>query len=434
MNGPGGLVAGVAAGSPAARAGIERGDRIVTADGEPLRDLIDWRWFASGPSVTVTAVHGGNRLDCTLSRDEGEWGVTFERLVFDGVRGCRNDCEFCFVSQLPAGLRESLYVRDDDFRLSFLSGNFITLTNVTPDDVARITEQRLSPLYVSLHAVRPDVRRRLLRCAGDDQALERLAQLLSAGISVHVQIVLVPGVNDGEILEETLDWLEGREGVLSVGIVPLGFTAHQDRYDATYDQGGAARVLDAIAARVSVRIAGGGEPWLHAADEFYLTAGRPFPGADEYDGYPQYENGIGLARAFMDEWEAAPQASAGVPKDVVLCTGTLFAPVLRSACADRWGDVAPRVLMVENGYFGGGVSVAGLLTGDDLIRTIGTDVDDESPGVHRYLIPDVILNDDELTLDGLDAGEMLSACDGAAAFVPSTASGLLDRLSRMEGV
>jgi putative radical SAM enzyme (TIGR03279 family) len=407
-------------------AGVRSGDRILAADGEPLRDLIDWRWHASGPVVTVEFERAGVVREATLRRDRGSWGVEFADVVFDGIRTCRNACEFCFVSQLPPGLRPSLYVRDDDFRLSFLSGNFITLTNLTDDDVDRIVEQRLSPLYVSLHAVRPDVRSRLIACRGEDLAVQRASSLLAAGIRLHVQIVLVPGTNDGDVLDETLSWLVGRGGVESVGIVPLGFTAHQESYAESFGVERSRAVLQQVCSMQPTRSERG--RWIQLADEFYLAAGEPIPDDDAYGDYPQLENGIGLTRLFSDGWDACEvdRSASSAGAAIVLCTGELFAPVL--ACLlDRRALECVSVLPVPNVFFGGGVNVTGLLTGQDLARTISEDVSNR--GDARYLVPDCILNEDGLTLDGLAADDLSADSAADVQIVPAGPVALARALS-----
>ncbi|MDP2400358.1 MAG: DUF512 domain-containing protein, partial [Actinomycetota bacterium] len=299
----GGLVAAVADGSPASRAGVRPGDRIVAADGAPLADIIDWQWYAADAEVAISiADTTGSVRDALLVRAADEpWGIEWSATLFDGVRTCRNSCAFCFMMQLPKGLRPALYLRDDDFRLSFLHGNFVTLTNLAEADVARMSEQHLSPLYVSLHAVDPDVRARLI-CAREDRALERFDELLDAGIDLHVQIVLVPGVNDGERLDETLTWLAEREGVVSVGVVPLGYTRHQEIFASSYThQLAAATVIEQVQRWQFAMRERDGVTWVHLADEFYLNARAPLPRTEWYDDYPQYENGIGIVRAFVDE-------------------------------------------------------------------------------------------------------------------------------------
>ncbi len=433
----GGLVAHVESGSAAARAGVSPGDRIFAANGRVLTDVLAWSWESDGAEVAATVVGeaSGAGREITLRREPGEsWGITFSSALFDPVRTCRNSCAFCFMTQLPRGLRRALYVRDDDYRLSFLHGNFITLTNLTDDDVSRIVTEHLSPLHVSLHAVTPEVRSRLV-CARDDRALERFDELVEGGIDLHVQIVLVPGENDAEELRRTLTWLAEREGVRSVGIVPLGFTAHQTRFSASYDDPvAAARLLDTIAPWASAMRARDGVGWVYAADEFYLTARREVPPAEEYDGFPQYENGIGLVRAFLDEWAALlGQSEAGgvshtppVPEfATAVVTGTMFAPVLERALADSPLTASVSVLPAANRLFGGNVAVTGLLGGRDIADAVASA---DLGGETRVLVPDVVLNADGLTLDDLDRAGVERLAGRPVTVVAANAEGLLSAI------
>ncbi len=422
----GGVVATVEEGSPAARAGLVAGDTIVTVDGCALRDVIDWQWLADGDAARL-AVRGasGAMWETQVGRSLGEpWGVAFTETVFDGVRTCRNRCAFCFMTQLPPGLRRALYVRDDDYRLSFLQGNFVTLTNLSDADVERIVEQHLSPLYVSLHSTDPGIRRELI-CAREDRGLERFDELREAGIDLHVQIVLVPGVNDGVHLDESLTWLARRDGVVSVGLVPLGFTAHQRRFATSYDDAGAAAAVvaqiepwqRAFAERDGVR-------WVYLADEFYLRAGLPVPHAECYDGFPQYENGIGLVRDWLDDVDASREglkaAVGALESPVTLVTGELFAPVLARTVQALDAPGALEVRAVRNGYFGGNVTVTGLLTGPDLFEALAG-----SPRDSIVLVPDIVVNSDGLLLDGTVAAELAERSGRDVRLVSCDAAGLL---------
>ncbi len=435
--GEGGRVTAVEAGGPADRAGIVAGDIVVRVNGQPVRDVIDWQWLTSEDVVDVHVLPARDARAATTLRIERSWdeaiGISFADTVFDGVRECDNACAFCFVSQLPPGLRPALYVRDDDYRLSFLSGNFVTLTNMSDDDIERVVEQRLSPLYVSLHAVDPDVRRRLVCPTAEDRTLEFADALLEAGIDLHVQIVLVPGENDGEVLDGTLEWLGARPGVLSVGVVPVGFTSHQSRITRSFEEpAAAARVLDQLAPWRTRMAAARGERWVYAADELYLAAGRELPSWDDYDDFPQYENGIGLARAFTDELGALIDAAR--QRDVIdpavvctLVTGELFAPVLRGVApslAHLGADAG--VLVVRNALFGGNVSVAGLLCGRDIVSAV-RHADLPEP----FFVPEIVLNADGLMLDDV-AGLDLSRLSGKdVRVVPCDAVGLVDALRHL---
>lgn len=453
----GGKIAAVDPDSPASRAGLVAGDVVVAIFGEPVRDVIDWQWASDADSVEVTLrePHGRKRT-VILEREPRElWGLSFTDAVFDGVRTCRNNCAFCFMSQLPRGLRKSLYLRDDDYRLSFLQGNFITLTNLTDSDIERIAVQRLSPLHVSLHSVSPEIRRSLI-CAREDRALQSFDELLDAGIDLHVQIVLVPGVNDGPVLEDTLEWLAAREGVLSVGVVPLGYTRHQVRFSAGFEaEDAASRVIAQVEPWQEATRARDGLTWVYLADEFYLSARREVPTASHYDDFPQYENGIGIVRDLVDSCgllnapigEAASLArKAGASVHVV--TGTMAAPVLTEALAHAtvgsgWSDWD--VLPVDNAFFGGNVGVVGLLVGEDLIRAISLDAAARQvlragsphapagPSVRPrgiYLVPDVIFNADGLTLDGMTLADLRDRTGAELCLVSSDAAGVLDGLQQ----
>jgi putative radical SAM enzyme (TIGR03279 family) len=431
LAGVGGAIESLTQGSPGERADLQAGDTLLTADGQPLRDVIDWQWLADGVEVRVRYLRGSaTEATTVLRRQTGEpWGVSFAETVFDGVRTCDNRCAFCFMTQLPKGLRKALYVRDDDYRLSFLQGNFVTLTNLSDDDVVRITEQRLSPLYVSLHTVDPEIRQQLV-CARDDCALERFDELLGAGIELHVQIVLVPGVNDGVALDQSLTWLAEREGVLSVGIVPLGYTAHQQRFAASYESRRAARdVIEAVVPWQDAMRERDGCTWVYLADEFYLNARVELPLAEAYDDFPQYENGIGLVRDFVDSARAAgaelAAAVAQLPKglSVILATGELFAPVLGRELHAFDPTHRIGVLGVRNDFFGGNVSVAGLLTTSDLRRQLA-----HTPDGAVILVPDCIVNADGVMLDGVSVAELGTALGREVRLLSCDVGGLLSGL------
>lgn len=432
----GGLICSVLPGSPAQRAGVAAGERLVAVDGMVPQDILDWRWHADGDSVSI-GLEGdsGVRREVELTREPSEsWGIEFASVLFDNVRTCRNNCAFCFMTQLPKGLRPALYLRDDDFRLSFLQGNFITLTNLSDDDIERIAEQSLSPLYVSLHAVTPEVRQRLV-CAREDRALERFDQLVEAGIDLHVQIVLVPGVNDGDELEKTLTWLAEREGVVSVGIVPLGYTKHQSQFDGSYEDSlAAATVIQQVQKWQFAMRERDAVCWVYLADEFYLNARAPFPTEEFYDGYPQYENGIGLVRSFgmdalaiREDLERAVQSLPAEAESVTVVTGMMAATTLAGALNALCAAGRVRLLIVPNRFFGGNVSVTGLLTGQDLVASLASDSRKlEQPTA--YLLPDVILNADGVTLDDLHVDDVREQSGVDVRVVSSDAAGLLDGL------
>lgn len=416
-------------------AGLRPGDVVLSVDGGPVHDVIDWLWLTDEPVFELEIERDGQRLVLTVRRSGPEpLGVSFSAPLFDAIRECDNACAFCFVSQLPAGLRPSLYVRDDDYRLSFLSGNFVTLTNVTDDDIARIVRQHLSPLHVSVHAVDADVRQRLICPTVEDRALKLLDVLLEAGIEVHVQIVLVPGVNDSNVLDETLGYLAQRSGIVSVGCVPMGYTGHQRRFATSFDRDLASAALARIAPwQYRMRTERGGG-WVYAADELYLLAGSALPSVDEYDDFPQYENGIGMVAAFCAEFaEAVAQtvtpegADATERERVTAVTGTLFAPVLREAL-DAAGFGAVAVLPVVNRLFGGNVSVTGLLSGRDITEAVASDGAEGT-----YLVPEVVVNSDGLLLDNVPASSLAELSGGDVRLIGSDGAALARALTTPTG-
>jgi putative radical SAM enzyme (TIGR03279 family) len=294
-------VIAVAPGSPAARAGIETGDEITSVNGEVPRDLIEWRMLVDAAEVALDVQRGGLELLVEVDKGLGEpLGVEVHSALFDRVRTCDNHCEFCFIYQLPPGLRRSLYLKDDDYRLSFLYGNFTTLTRFTEADLERIVSEGLSPLYVSIHATDPSVRADMLRNKRGATSLRWLRALLDHGVEVHGQVVVCPGVNDGSVLDDTLAGVLDRYPELAtLCVVPLGVSAfNKEARMRPHTLAEAVGVVDAVDDWQQVFAAALGRPLVYAADEYYLLARRPFPPAESYAGFPMHEDGIGMARAF----------------------------------------------------------------------------------------------------------------------------------------
>lgn len=423
------VIAHVDEGSPAQRAGLEPGMALTHVEGEPLRDIIDWRWWADGFSVEVTLEDGRQAV---LERDLGQgWGIEFEDVVFDGLMTCVNACTFCFMRMLPKGMRETLYVRDDDYRLSFLQGNFVTLTNLGDDDVERIVERDLQPLHVSLHAVSPDVREALMG-RNAQRGLDVLEQLLSAGIRVHTQIVVVPHVNDGAELARTLAWVEARPQVLSCGIVPLGYTKYQDRFTSSFsdDPDAAADVIELVRELQEDSGREQRNTYLQLSDEFYLDAGYSFPPARFYAGYPQFQDGIGMMRAFIDEWEQCAELvekTAGLleggPAPTVV-VGQAFHKVLAPLVEASPLAGKVRLLAVENAFFGGNVDVTCLLTGADIVPALGA-ARPEGP----VILARQLFNDDMALLDDVTLAQVQAAAGQEVRLCTYCARELLEALT-----
>ena len=313
-------VVAVTPGSPADRAGLRPGDELLALNGEAPRDVIRYRVLADEAVVDIDVRRGGlerpgSVVRVRVEKRAGEpLGAEVHSALFDRVRTCDNHCPFCFIYQLPKGMRKSLYVKDDDYRLSFLYGNFTTLTRFTEADLERVVDEGLGPLYVSIHSTDPDLRSRLLRNRRGATSLRWLRLLLDHGVEVHGQVVVCPGLNDGPALEETfLGVLDRFPELASVGVVPLGVSDHNTEPDMrAHAPGEAAAVMATIDRWQRVFVDVLGRRMVFAADEYLLMAGRPFPETEEYEGFPQHENGIGMARTFYAEVQAA-LAGAAVP-------------------------------------------------------------------------------------------------------------------------
>jgi putative radical SAM enzyme (TIGR03279 family) len=411
-----GLVVEVAA-AAAARAGLQAGDCIVGLNGRRAGDVLDVEMAAADGAFTVDLVRAGRQLELHVLPKRGEWhGITLEYSIGEPPRVCRNRCRFCFVDQLPKGLRRSLYVKDDDYRLSFLTGNFITLSNLGEADLARIEELRLSPLYVSLHDW-DDERRAQLMGESARGARAKLLRLARAGIGLHLQIVLCPGWNDGVALTETIAAAAAVEAVEDVGVVPVSLAAEGDLRRVSRTD--AEAVLAQIEEQQRRLRATKGRAFVHAADEFYLLSERTPPASDVAD---QYENGIGISAAFL-----ADAAGATLPAgmNVALLSGTLAEPVVRAACerlmaaADVGATARPFV--VTNDLFGPHVTVTGLLGGAEVLARLREQPlgQDEWLLAPRAFLPAHVGR----TLDDVDEAAVLAACGGRLILAETLAGG-----------
>lgn len=402
-------------GSPAADAGFIPGCLITAVDGKPLRDILDWQWYSDGYSVTLSYIDtDGDSGEVELNRDEGEsWGITFDGAVFDGIRTCKNACVFCFMRQLPKEARDTLILRDDDWRLSFLQGNFVTFTNLSDEDADLIIERQISPLRMSLHAVTPEVRQRMIGKHAS-HGLKMAEKLMAGGVKLHCQIVLVPGMNDGAELARTLAWAYLREGIENVGIVPLGFTQYQTRFEKSYnDPDDALAVIEAIEPFQRHAMAERGYPWVYLADEFYCNAYPKdvlahIPSTAHYGDFSLFEDGIGIVRTQIDEWEenleAQKRLASALEREnthVYYVLGEAQRGVMDALVASSplAGYFEP--LFVKNEHFGGNVDVTGLLCGYDVAQAIR--------GVSPYdyvVLPRIMFNTDGLTLDDMTVDDI----------------------------
>lgn len=408
------LIERVQAHSPASRAGIRPGDTLLAIDGHEIGDVLDYRFYMTSPHIRLNLLRGGKPFSREIRKEEyDDLGLEFETYLMDRQLSCKNKCVFCFIDQMPPGMRETLYFKDDDSRLSFLFGNYITLTNVTDADIERIIRMHISPVNISVHTTDPALRVRMMKNPAAADSLRYLRQLTDAGIRINTQLVLVPGWNDGAALEQTLEDL-GKlgPGLQTVSCVPVGLTKYRDGLEKL-------RPFDGDGARETIRIIERfgdrmererGARTAYPSDEFFLLAGYDTPPAAYYGDFDQLENGVGLVSLLRDDFSAAlaEDESAGAAADVSVATGMLAAPLLSSLAkraAQKHPRVKIRVYPVVNDFFGERITVAGLLTGRDLIRQLsGKDLG------ARLLFPAVMLRrEGDRFLDDVTVEELSQA-------------------------
>ena len=400
-------VSSVAPNSIAADLGLPAGTELLRVNGRELVDFLDWEFLTADEQFLLLArLPDGETIEYDIERPEGRpLGVELEP---PRIRRCANHCDFCFVDGLPEGLRDTLYVRDDDYRLSFRYGNFATLTNLKPKDIERILEYRLSPLYVSVHATDPVIRRRILRNPRAQAILPQLRGLASGGIRFHAQIVLQPGVNDGPVLERSLDDLYGLQDiVLTVAVVPVGLTSFSNHEASREPTEAECRAAADLVHRFAQRaLAARGHRWVHGADELYLNANLPLPPADWYGDFDQAENGVGSVRYLEQRIAAAGPLPNLTGRSIGVLTGTamgrLMTPVLETLA--RSTGARFQLMVLENDLFGPSVTTAGLLPGRAFQRAL------EGRGdLDLALLPAEAVNDHGVFLDDLQFDQLAQA-------------------------
>ncbi|MGN6812392.1 MAG: DUF512 domain-containing protein [Thermomicrobiales bacterium] len=453
----GGVLESVAPESLGEALGLRPGDIVQSIDGKPLRDVIDYQYYTgTAGAVAEVAVERDGALTVYEVELEGDdyWGLGFTEPTFDGIRRCTNDCPFCFVKQVPRGMRRTLYIKDDDYRYSFLYGNFVTLTNLSEEDWQRIGEQQLSPLNISVHATDPQLRVDLLRHPRAGEILNDLRRLASLGIEYNTQLVLNPGINDGDQLDRSVNDLKDLPGILSiaavpVGLTPLGITRDMKKLDGLAMRSDRAmpglpadrihRYTDAQVRDVIRRADAWqrrfrterDESFLYLGDEFYLMVGEPVPASRYYDGFPQLEDGIGITRTFLDDWAGVKRRRGARRPNLrdltaTVACATLIAPTMARVVADfnAVTGAALRVKTVPNGYFGPDIVVSGLLTGQDILAAFAGD-----PGDDPILLPRVMFSRlNGLTLDDMSI-EQLEAALGRPLLAAHKLSEVADQLA-----
>ncbi len=373
-----GIVSKVMPGSIADEIGLKEGDRLLAVDGQNIRDIIDLSFALADDFVEllIEKKNGEQEVFEIEKEYDEDLGIEFESAVFDGVRRCANKCIFCFVDQMAPGMRESLYVKDDDYRLSFLYGNFVTLTNLGPNDIKRINQLHLSPLYISIHTTNGALREKMLNNKFAGKIMDQLNTLIANGVEMHTQIVLCPNINDGDELEKTINDLYAlHPNVLSMAIVPVGLSRfREDCYELeVFTPDKAIAVIEKVNKWQEKCRKDSGTSFVYLSDEFYLAANRPIPAYEMYDGFPQLENGIGLVRNFLAEWQEESIITQGYsePHHLDVVCGVSAHKILGPLLEDiKIPNLTIRVLSVENIFFGTDITVSGLLTGQDIISTL----------------------------------------------------------------
>ena len=417
----------VLSGSYAHKKGIVPGDVLIAINGNEINDVLDYRFYLTESLVNITLSRDGKEYAVKIKKDEyDDIGLEFETPLMDEKHSCRNQCIFCFIDQNPEGLRESLYFKDDDSRLSFIHGNYVTLTNMSRCDVDRIIKMRMSPINISIHTTNPDLRVKMMKNRFAGQVLKYLDDFAEAGLSMCGQIVLCRGVNDGDELRRSLtDLARLYPAMSSVAIVPAGLTKHREGLypltDFTPRESG--DIIDMINAFGDAHFKEHGTRLFYAADEFYLKAGRAIPSADYYEDYPQIENGVGMIRSLEDEFNMALEDikdfAVGVdkPRTVSVATGTASSSMMRRL-ADCLVALCPNLTIniyeITNNFFGTSITVSGLLTGRDMLAQLkGRPLGDE------LLIPENCLrHGEEVFLCGMTVDEL-----SASLGVPVRTSG-----------
>lgn len=426
-------------GSPAERAGIRAGDRLVAIDGHGIRDVLDYKFYGYDSRVQLVLSRDGTEQTLTVEKDEGEdLGLDFQTYLIDQQKGCANRCVFCFIDQLPKGMRQSLYFKDDDARLSFLMGNYITMTNLSDADARRIVQMHISPLNISVHTTDPQLRQMMLGNPNGGESLRHLYTFAEAGIRIKAQIVCCPGLNDGAQLEKTLADLSALyPSVESVAVVPVGLTRHRAGLHPLTPMGQteARAVLELVNAQREKNEAVLGEPLIYGADELYLKAQCPLPAPEAYHGYSQLENGVGLMSLFEEELRGALSMEDGAipaPSPCAIACGKAAEPFMNrmvELVREHCPGLDCRVVGVRNDFFGDTVDVTGLVTGQDLMAQLRGKADGR-----RLLLPMVMLRHGETVfLDDVTLEQLADTL--RAEIVPTEVDGgiFLDTILEMNG-
>ena len=428
------IISSVAPGSIAQEMGIEPGDRLLEVNGKSPEDVFDYRYLMNEEeSLVLIRKVNGEEWELEIEKEyEDDLGIEFENGLMDDYRSCRNKCIFCFIDQLPKGMRSTLYFKDDDSRLSFLQGNYLTLTNMSEHDIDRIIQYKLSPINISFQTMNPELRCKMLHNRFAGEIFDKVKRLKDAGIIMNGQIVLCRGVNDGAELERSIRELTAYMPQLeSVSVVPVGLTRYRDGLYPLepFTKEDACEVLDLIHGWQEKLYKEWGNHFIHAGDEWYILAERPIPEEKTYDGYLQLENGVGMVRLLEEEVAQTLAGMAGDNRKIhrTIATGELAAPFLRKhvdAVQKKYPNVDIQVLAIKNEFFGGKITVAGLITGTDLISQLkGKDLGD------RLLLTNHMLKSGEpVFLDDVTVDDVQNALQIKVSIVESSGADFVSSL------
>ena len=409
------LVSAVTKKSIADKKGVKSGDVLVSVNSHEINDVLDYRFYIKEEKLTLALISNGKAKKVKIRKDEyDDIGLEFESYLMDKQHTCQNRCIFCFVDQMPPGMRETLYFKDDDSRMSFLFGSYVTLTNLTEHDVSRLIEMHISPVNVSVHTMNPSLRVKMMKNKHAGECLSILPRLAKSGIKLNTQLVLCPGINDGKELEFSLQELEKfRPAIQSIAAVPVGLTKYREKLPAlrAYTTAEALQTINIVDSFGEKCLEKYGTRLAFCADEFYLKAGIEMPSEEYYEDYPQLENGVGLWKNLESEFSSALKSSdyaKEAERRVSLVTGTAAFPLLEALCKkvnERFPNVKADVFEVKNDFFGHSVTVAGLVTGKDLIAQLKG-----KPHAKTLIIPSVMLRSEgDVFLDDVSLEDVENA-------------------------
>lgn len=419
--------------SPAYKAGLRNGDILTHIDNNEIIDVLDYRFYQDSEKLKLTFINKRGRIKTKAVRknEAEELGLEFETYLMDSQRHCKNKCIFCFIDQLPKGMRDSLYFKDDDSRLSFLFGNYITLTNITEHEIERIIKMHISPVNISVHTTNPELRVRMMKNKNAGKVLDIISRFNQAGISMNCQLVLVPEYNDGAELKRSLCDLLEMENVKSIAAVPVGITGHREGLEPikNFNKQTASDVLKVFEEVIPQSVEKYGENRIFPADEFYILAEREMPDAEFYGDFLQLENGVGLWALFQKDLE---EAIADAPKSVksqriTLVTGEAAYPLIKKSAkkiAQKYANIQIDVYLIKNNFFGGKITVAGLVTGGDIISQLkGKALGD------ALLIPSAMLrHEKDKFLDDVTIEELESALAVKVRIIDGSGYSLVDAI------